>query len=62
MSWYGLWRFIRAPLGVPPPPPSAGEEGVPPLVCPNDGEPLLPGPQDVLYCPYDGWQYVPTIE
>ncbi len=27
-----------------------------PLACPNDGEPLLSGPGDVLYCPYDGWQ------
>lgn len=33
---------------------------VPPTACPNDGEPLRPGPPeeaDILYCPFDGWQY-----
>lgn len=33
----------------------------PPIACPEDGTPLLPGPgtaPDVeLYCPFDGWQY-----
>lgn len=33
---------------------------VPPVACPNDGEPLRLGPSHtpgVWYCPYDGWQY-----
>lgn len=25
-------------------------------VCPNDGEPLLTGPDGNLYCPYDGYR------
>ena len=32
----------------------------PPMACPNDGEPLRPGPAQepaILYCPYDGWQF-----
>lgn len=31
-----------------------------PTACPNDGEPLRPGPPNggaTLYCPFDGWQY-----
>lgn len=32
-----------------------------PVACPNDGEPLVPGPSSdpsvQLYCPYDGWQF-----
>lgn len=33
---------------------------VPPVACPNDGEPLIPGPSaeaPVLYCRFDGWTY-----
>jgi hypothetical protein len=32
----------------------------PPTACPNDGEPLIPGPpgsEAVLHCRWDGWQY-----
>jgi hypothetical protein len=32
----------------------------PPTACPNDGEPLLPGPASepgIWFCRYDGWQY-----
>jgi len=35
-------------------------KSVPPVACPNDGEPLQMGPSaasGVRYCPYDGWQY-----
>lgn len=31
-----------------------------PVACPNDGEPLIPGPPQepaILYCRFDGWQY-----
>lgn len=27
-----------------------------PLACPNDGEPLLAGPNGEIYCPFDGWR------
>lgn len=33
-----------------------------PLACPNDGEPLSLGPNGVLYCTFDGWQYGFTTE
>lgn len=32
----------------------------PPMACPNDGTPLLPGPPSeptTLFCPFDFWQY-----
>lgn len=35
-------------------------KSIPPVACPNDGEPLRQGPPHtpgVLYCPFDGWQY-----
>lgn len=35
-------------------------KSVPPVACPNDGEPLRQGPPQqagILYCPFDGWQY-----
>jgi hypothetical protein len=33
---------------------------IPPMACPNDGEPLRQGPPsdgNILYCPFDGWKY-----
>ncbi len=27
----------------------------PPVACPNDGEPLESGQDNVLHCPFDGW-------
>lgn len=29
----------------------------PPTSCPNDGTPLLTGPDGILFCPFDGWKY-----
>jgi hypothetical protein len=29
----------------------------PPAACPNDGEPLRAGPNGVLFCISDGWQW-----
>jgi hypothetical protein len=26
------------------------------IACPNDGEPLLTGPDGFLYCKFDGWR------
>jgi len=32
-------------------------ETQPPLsACPNDGEPLVTGPDGRPFCPYDGWR------
>jgi len=27
-----------------------------PIACPNDGEPLIYGPDGVLFCRFDGWR------
>jgi hypothetical protein len=35
-------------------------QSIPPVACPNDGEPLRGGPPSepgILYCSFDGWQY-----
>ena len=32
-------------------------ESHPPVSCPNDGYPLEQGPDGVLHCVFDGWQY-----
>ncbi len=29
----------------------------PPRACPNDGTPLLPGPDGSLFCQHDGYQW-----
>lgn len=35
----------------------AAEEAVRrPVACPNDGEPLVTGPNGELFCPFDGWR------
>jgi uncharacterized Zn finger protein (UPF0148 family) len=34
----------------------AAEQSRTPTACPNDGEPLLTGPDGGLYCPFDGWR------
>lgn len=33
------------------------ERSAPPQACPNDGEPLLPGPQGGLFCKFDGYRW-----
>jgi hypothetical protein len=55
MSWEQLREIAR----------EAAEEALaerlrPPEACPNDGEPLEPGPDDRLHCRYDGWRPGPT--
>lgn len=32
------------------------ERSRPPQACPNDGEPLIEGPDGQLFCPFDGWR------
>lgn len=29
----------------------------PPLCCPNDATPLSDGPDGIVFCPFDGWQW-----
>lgn len=31
--------------------------GRPPVACPNDGEPLQPGPGGALHCPWGDYEY-----
>lgn len=31
------------------------ERDAPPVACPNDGVPLVAGPDGVLFCTFDGW-------
>lgn len=51
-GWQSLINIAReAILGL------AMERAAVPRACPNDGEPLRQGPDNTLYCPYDGWQY-----
>lgn len=33
------------------------EASAPPEACPNDGEPLQPGPGGGLHCPFDGYRW-----
>jgi hypothetical protein len=50
-SWYGLlsaWEEDRQY--------QIEERTSTPVACPNDGEPLLEGPNGEIYCPYDGWR------
>lgn len=34
----------------------AAADAAPPVACPNDGEPLLTGPDGRPFCPSDGWR------
>lgn len=34
----------------------ADEASSDPVACPNDGEPLVEGPDGVLFCRFDGWR------
>lgn len=55
MSWWALDSVLKDQAQT-----ADYYRSVPPVACPNDGEPLVPGPPSeagVLFCPYDGWQY-----
>lgn len=50
-SWYSLLSIredARAEV--------AYEAAAYPVACPNDGEPLIVGPDGQKFCPYDGWR------
>jgi hypothetical protein len=47
MSWEQLVSIIS----------DSADSSVPPVACPNDGEPLSTGPRGELFCRFDGWRY-----
>lgn len=55
MSWWALDSILKEQAQY-----VTYYKTIPPVACPNDGTPLLPGPPwhaNVLYCPFDGWKY-----
>lgn len=53
MSWDSLRAIYREAVQE-----RMAEDTRPKVACPNDGEPLLVGPDGKLFCPYDGWRDV----
>lgn len=51
-GWYGLLSIIREGRQM-----VEEDRRATPVACPNDGEPLLEGPDGVLFCRFDGWRY-----
>lgn len=51
-GWYSLISVLSEAQSI-----AEQEASRTPSACPNDGEPLHQGPNGVLYCPWDGWQY-----
>lgn len=51
MSWEELVSIYREAEAT-----KRDEESRPPVACPNDGEPLVPGPDGRLFCRFDGWR------
>lgn len=51
MSWEQLIDIYREAAQE-----AQAERTRPPVACPNDGEPLVTGPDGRLFCPYDGWR------
>ena len=55
MSWWALDSVLKDQAAT-----ADYYRSVPPVACPNDGEPLQIGPPSepgILYCRFDGWQY-----
>ncbi|MGE5829605.1 MAG: hypothetical protein ACM30G_14790 [Micromonosporaceae bacterium] len=50
MSWQQLLDILHEAADQ-----SRQEKTQPPVACPNDGEPLVTGPDGKLFCPFDGW-------
>lgn len=53
VGWESLANIMRYAADV-----AAEEESQGALSCPNDGEPLVTGPDGKLFCPFDGWRPV----
>jgi hypothetical protein len=57
-SWWGLVSVLEHRRQE-----AEAWDSMPPMACPNDGEPLINAPATMagsgcqLYCKYDGWQY-----
>lgn len=51
MSWYDLRDILDEAVQL-----AQDEQQRGPIACPNDGEPLLTGPDGQLYCRWDGWR------
>lgn len=52
MSYEALLGFIQEARDI-----DAEEQSRPPVECPNDFTALREGPDGILFCPWDGWQY-----
>lgn len=52
MGWEQLLDIAREAADL-----AAQEAASPPVACPQDGEPLLTGPNGVLYCRFCGWTH-----
>jgi hypothetical protein len=50
MSWYQLLSIYEEAADL-----HREEKSRPPAACPNDGEPLITGPDGSLHCRFDGW-------
>ena len=55
MSWEQLVSIIEDSNDE-----ARADASMPPVACPNDGEPLLTGPRGELFCQFDGWHYEGT--
>ena len=51
MSWYELIGICAEGRAL-----AADERARGPLSCPNDGEPLIDGPDGRRFCRFDGWR------
>ncbi len=49
MSWQQLIAILQEAREI-----AKDEAAKPPVECPNDGEPLITGPDGKLFCPWDG--------
>lgn len=54
MSWESLLSVYRSAADS-----IRGERDAPPEACPDDGTPLVQGPEGDLYCPFDGEYHWP---
>lgn len=50
MGWRQLGNIYKAAADE-----LAAQRATRPTACPNDGQPLKPGPDGYLFCDFDGW-------
>ena len=51
MSWQQLLEIEQERRALKEAGPDVGD-----VACPNDGQPLTPGPDGKLFCRFDGWR------